>query len=235
MTEFEVGWPHAELIGIAAGPDGRVWFADRLQGAVGSIATDGTDARRVSLGDGSGPSGIVAGPDGNLWVTETDANRIARVSPAGEVTHFPLPRFMAPLGITAGPDGNVWFAGSGGNVICRITAERRRDRVSAAGRRQFPDQHRERAGRRALVHGVERASHRPPHGADAMRAATLRSATIAAVRCCCSPRPRGAKRITRGPFIQNPDADATTHDASSGGRTSPVTAPSSTASPPRSG
>jgi virginiamycin B lyase len=98
-----------------------VWFVDRLGGAVGSVATDGSDPRRITLGTNSGPNGITVGPDGNLWVTATDANTIARVTPSGTVTHFALPRFMGALGIVAGPDGNLWFAGAGGNAIGRIT------------------------------------------------------------------------------------------------------------------
>jgi virginiamycin B lyase len=43
------------------------------------------------------------------------------MTPDGELTDFPLPRFMGPMGITRGPDGALWFAGSGGNCIGRIT------------------------------------------------------------------------------------------------------------------
>src|SRR5215467_11039189 len=32
------------------------------------------------------PFGITVGPDGNLWFTESNANRIGRISPAGTIT-----------------------------------------------------------------------------------------------------------------------------------------------------
>jgi virginiamycin B lyase len=38
------------------------------------------------------------------------ANRIGRITPAGDITEFPLPRPLTrSFGITAGPDGNLWF------------------------------------------------------------------------------------------------------------------------------
>ena len=54
--------------------------------------------------------GITAGPDGNLWFTETTANRIGRITPAGMIDVFPLPTSAAqPQRICAGADGNLWF------------------------------------------------------------------------------------------------------------------------------
>src|SRR5437667_299854 len=58
----------------------------------------------------SRPTGIAAGPDGNLWFTETGANAIGRITPAGVITEFPIPTAnSSPWAITAGPDGNLWF------------------------------------------------------------------------------------------------------------------------------
>ncbi|HLK66778.1 MAG TPA: hypothetical protein VKU19_25265 [Bryobacteraceae bacterium] len=77
----------------------------------------------------SGPNFIVAGPDGNLWFTEFRGNKIARITPAGVISEFPLapnpasPEFGSnvPNGITMGPDGNLWFTELFGNKIGRIT------------------------------------------------------------------------------------------------------------------
>lgn len=60
------------------------------------------------------PGGIAAGADGNLWVAETGVNKIARVTPAGEITEFPLASGSLPAAVAAGPDGNLWFAQRGG-------------------------------------------------------------------------------------------------------------------------
>src|SRR5205823_418830 len=75
--------------------------------------------------------GITSGPDGNLWSTVSafvapDAvNMIARITPAGTITEFPVPTLNCSLasGILAGPDGALWFAEEKGNKIGRITTD----------------------------------------------------------------------------------------------------------------
>ena len=97
--------------GIAAGPDGNLWFTE-------STATGSAGSRRpgsiTEFSPASPPGasrGIAAGPDGNLWFTEVAGDRIGRITPAGvdhrvHRRHHPDSR---PDGITAGPDGNLWF------------------------------------------------------------------------------------------------------------------------------
>jgi virginiamycin B lyase len=83
------------------------------------------------------PFGITAGPDGALWfgvsfgfVGFDEGNLIGRITTAGAITQFNLPRpppdDSRPQGITAGPDGALWFTELGtaadtGNRIGRIT------------------------------------------------------------------------------------------------------------------
>jgi virginiamycin B lyase len=65
---------------------------------------------------------IVTGPDGNLWATETDADKIARVTPSGGIFEIDVPTASAgPYTIASGPDGNVWFTEGNFNTIGRIT------------------------------------------------------------------------------------------------------------------
>jgi streptogramin lyase len=65
---------------------------------------------------------MITGPDGNIWVPEYDADKIARVTPGGTVTEFPVPTAnAAPYLITTGPDGNLWFTESNFNTIARVT------------------------------------------------------------------------------------------------------------------
>ncbi|MDR3636667.1 MAG: Ig-like domain-containing protein [Isosphaeraceae bacterium] len=56
---------------------------------------------------------ITEGPDGNLWftvVTSTTTGSIARITPAGAVTDFPITPYHGPNGgITTGSDGALWF------------------------------------------------------------------------------------------------------------------------------
>ena len=88
----------------------------------------------------SGPSRIAAGADGNLWVTQTKANEIARVTPTGSVTEYPLPSGATPARIAAGPDGNVWFTEAGSTRSAR-SRRRARSRSSRSHRRQPPHRH----------------------------------------------------------------------------------------------
>lgn len=103
----------ASLSGIAAGPDGSVWFFDVGQNLVGRVTPAGSITQFAVPGTGSGSEAIVGAPDGNIWmVARTQMNGpdwILKVSPAGVVTKFPLPDGVGPEGITWGPDGNVWF------------------------------------------------------------------------------------------------------------------------------
>ncbi len=58
----------------------------------------------------SNATGIAAGPNGNLWFTESNGEKIGRISPSGTITEFPVPTaYNQPDGITAGPGGTLWF------------------------------------------------------------------------------------------------------------------------------
>jgi streptogramin lyase len=70
----------------------------------------------------SRPYTIVAGPDGNLWFTESNGNRIGRITTAGAITEFPVPTAASgPYGIAVGAEGDVWFTERFGNKIGRFT------------------------------------------------------------------------------------------------------------------
>ena len=107
---------------------------------------------------------ITAGPDGAVWFTEiipnaqngnvTITGKIGRITPAGQISEFPLSSNSYARGITAGPDGNLWFTEPG--KIGRIT--------SLATISEFPlpssstrRDHHDRAGRCPLVHRSEAA------------------------------------------------------------------------------
>jgi len=123
-------------LGIAAGPDGNLWYAvfgDGNPGTskVGRITTAGTITEFV-LPDTSRPIGIVAGPDGAMWFAESAwysaFSSIGRADPAtfpalSSVTHFTtgLTALANPHGICVGPDNNLWFSERNNNAIGRIT------------------------------------------------------------------------------------------------------------------
>jgi streptogramin lyase len=103
----------ASLSGIAAGPDGNVWYFDVGQSLVGRVTPAGSITQFAVPGTGSGSEGIAAGRDGNIWmVARGEMNGpdwILKVSPAGVVTKYPLANGVGPEGVTWGPDGNIWF------------------------------------------------------------------------------------------------------------------------------
>src|SRR5262247_3506696 len=53
----------------------------------------------------SGALGICTGPDGNIWFTESSANKIAKITPAGTITEYTVPTSSSvPYDIVAGSD-----------------------------------------------------------------------------------------------------------------------------------
>ena len=67
--------------GIAAGPDGNLWVAERGIDEIARVSAAAPHAvTRYPLAVGSTPSAIAAGPDGNIWFTEEGTDRVARIS-----------------------------------------------------------------------------------------------------------------------------------------------------------
>ena len=122
IAEFPL--PNAGSVpnGIAAGPDGNVWFTEYIGNRIGRITPGGVITEFPVPTPNAEPNGIVMGPDGNLWFAEVAGNRIGRITPAGIVTEFLVPTpNAAPIHIAAGADGNLWFTEHDANKIGRIT------------------------------------------------------------------------------------------------------------------
>jgi streptogramin lyase len=106
--------------GIAAGPDGALWFAEYGK-TIGRITTAGVITEfPVPTGGGLGPNQIAAGPDGALWFT-CPYSQIGRITTAGAVSLYPVSKGSYPEYITAAPDGALWFTELAANQIGRIT------------------------------------------------------------------------------------------------------------------
>jgi streptogramin lyase len=127
ITEFPLPSGSTAPFGIAAGPDGTLWFTEfSLNPKIGRITTTGTITEFSVPRPFATPGGIVAGPDGNIWFTQADFDSgteayIGRITPAGSITQFPGVNF--PYGIASGSDGALWFTESNiqANSIGRIT------------------------------------------------------------------------------------------------------------------
>ena len=95
--------------GIAAGPDGAMWFTEDGTPNIGRITTGGA-ITNLPIAKNASPWAIANGPDGAMWFTDLATDAIGRITPAGAITEFPIARPQAgPLGIAAGSDGAVWF------------------------------------------------------------------------------------------------------------------------------
>ncbi len=67
---------------------------------------------------GAYPHGPTLGPDGNVYFAEIDANKIARITPAGQITEWTDPLANAKPMVTAfGPDGKLYFTENQANKI----------------------------------------------------------------------------------------------------------------------
>ena len=122
ITEFPLPTDEFSPNGIAAGPDGNLWFTDRK---IGKITTAGNITEFPVPTDASSPHAITTGPDGNLWFIEVSGRKIGRITPAGILTEFPIPTgdILNPRSINVGSDGNLWLAGANaaGSCIIRMT------------------------------------------------------------------------------------------------------------------
>jgi virginiamycin B lyase len=97
---------------IAVGPDGTAWFTIDFADAIG-IIRNGKIERLPTGKKNLEPVGLAVDASGAAWYTDAPAVRIARITPAGEITSVPLGTPIARLArLAAGADGTVWFAES---------------------------------------------------------------------------------------------------------------------------
>ena len=132
FTEYAVPtastYPDVTEGGITMGPDGNIWFTERVSGeAEGKVAkmTTSGGLTEYAIPDAS-PGDITAGPDGNLWLIDGAANVVVKVTTSGRFTEYPIPtRNGTPRSITAGPDGNLWFVETTAGKVAKVTTSGR--------------------------------------------------------------------------------------------------------------
>jgi streptogramin lyase len=121
LTEFPVA-TGGDLLDIAVGPDGNLWFTDAGRNEIGRITTAGVITKFAVPSTAAGVHGITAAPDGSLWFTEDAANKLGRITPAGAVTELaclPTPN-SGPTTITVGPDRALWLTETTASKIARV-------------------------------------------------------------------------------------------------------------------
>jgi virginiamycin B lyase len=126
IDEWNVADPRVELVGIAAGADGNMWFcAASPSSSIGRITPTGTITFFKLPQPGAQARDIIAGPDGQLWYSDPGAKLIGRISTQGVFSAYPLPTNpkRVPIALTIGPDGAVWFTEGRGeaDAIARLS------------------------------------------------------------------------------------------------------------------
>lgn len=117
---------------ITRGSDGALWFEAYAPGSnsssvtigIGRIMPDGTGFEFFAIPYTTGYAyiyGMTMGPDGAVWFTlHSETNYIERITTAGEVTAFRVPRNWAAGQIVTGPDGALWFTEPSADRIARM-------------------------------------------------------------------------------------------------------------------
>lgn len=102
-------------LGIVAGPDGALWFANFQSSTIDRVTTSGAFSTYTSTAVGH-PRILVDGPDGAIWFVNYTNNSIGRITTGGTITSFTEPGCgpCGPFSITVGPDGALWFVNIGG-------------------------------------------------------------------------------------------------------------------------
>jgi virginiamycin B lyase len=106
---------------LAAGPDGNIWFTDG--GDVYRMTTAGRMTGIPFPTGGGGSFGMAWGPDGNLWMSQLSPAAIARMTPAGLYTAYPVQASSLPFGVAPGPDGRIWFPERNSDKIGTINTD----------------------------------------------------------------------------------------------------------------
>jgi streptogramin lyase len=143
IKEFPLPTNTFPTTNLTVGPDGNIWFTDGSSygssfgdNEIGRITPQGIVEEFLVLTSNAVPGAIVTGPDRNLWfvaslgsgLSNSSWGEIGRITPARNVTEFPLPNkpepaAASPSELTAGPDGNVWFVVGDEHTLGRITPQ----------------------------------------------------------------------------------------------------------------
>jgi virginiamycin B lyase len=120
IARFAVPSPTSKLGRLAVAPDGSVWLADGDLNSLVEIR-DGVVIPHELPTLQARPFGVAVGPDGTVWATLQRANKLARLSPGGQVAEIDVPtRGGEPIDVAVDGAGAVWFTQFRGNKIGRF-------------------------------------------------------------------------------------------------------------------
>ena len=119
MTTYDLPSFNPRPLGIAQGPDGNIWFAEKFAGKIGRVTPSGNVTEfTVPPQLATGPSQIVRGADGALWFATDDG--FGRIAVNGEFTLYPAATRSAAGQLVLAPDGSFWLA-NGDDSITQFT------------------------------------------------------------------------------------------------------------------
>jgi streptogramin lyase len=97
---------------------GKLWVTATQSDQLFAVATGGS-AQPVALPRNADPNRASTPGDGNLWFS-ISADRMARYTPGGVLSLYPLETNSRPRGSVAGPNGTIAIAGEGNGVLYRL-------------------------------------------------------------------------------------------------------------------
>jgi virginiamycin B lyase len=109
VAVFPIPTANSGVAGLAAAPNGAIWFAETTANKIGTIEPSGQIQEQTVPTANSGPSSVAVAPDGTVWFTESQAAKIAEIPTSGPIQEYPIPAGAEPGQITIGPDGDPWF------------------------------------------------------------------------------------------------------------------------------
>jgi virginiamycin B lyase len=109
-----------QIIGLAVGPDGNIWYTTANGPHIGKMTTAGVPTN-YSVGASNG-FGLSVGPDGRMWFPDAGNGRIGAINTDGSgLTYYNGGLTGQPFNIVKAPDGNLYFTTAPSQEIGRIT------------------------------------------------------------------------------------------------------------------
>ena len=108
--------------GVAVGPSGAVFVADKGAGTVSYIPAGSSTATAIATGLSS-PGGLAMDGSGDIFVANTGANNVVSV-PFSNGTYgvatTSVSGLTSPTAVAVGPDGSLYIANTGAGTVLRV-------------------------------------------------------------------------------------------------------------------